>query len=490
MTINYSSDNDIIIPTQHNTTYRGLGGDDTYIITRAIGDEAKINIVDTEGTNIIQLTEGLSILSSKFASTAFQIILSNNAEITINSSHKNLYEIGGNVTNGLIVDQNSYEDFIVYFGLNSLPSIKSIKGSTNVIIEGGELITNNKIFSWKIMNPESAGLDTSEVNNLMDFVKSEGSNTQAAILIRGSSIIAEYYADKSDKDSIVTSWSVAKSFTSTLIGIAIDEGYINSIEDPITDYLPEWKGQDQDKILLKHLLSMRSGMEDHGFVYVVNDMVSHSLDRDPIRPPGTAFRYSNEDSMLLGEIVQNATGISFQEYADKKLFNLIDVDETWWTDQEGSTISYASIDMTPREFAKFGLMIAQEGSWQGQQIVSSNWVELATSKYDDLMSYGFQWWTSETKDIDYPFFSAKGLDGQLIYVWPETDLVFVRFTTYNKIGDQDSSVVRINSIGDLEASYQQTETGNLNTIKLEELLYDIGDNLIMASDLISVSDFG
>ena len=490
MTINYSSDNDIIIPTQHNTTYRGLGGDDTYIITQAIGDEAKINIVDTEGTNIIQLTEGLSILSSKFASTAFQIILSNNAEITINSSHKNLYEIGGNVTNGLIVDQNSYEDFIVYFGLNSLPSIKSIKGSTNVIIEGGELITNNKIFSWKIMNPESAGLDTSEVNDLMDFVKSEGSNTQAAILIRGSSIIAEYYADKSDKDSIVTSWSVAKSFTSTLIGIAIDEGYINSIEDPITDYLPEWKGQDQDKILLKHLLSMRSGMEDHGFVYVVNDMVSHSLDRDPIRPPGTAFRYSNEDSMLLGEIVQNATGISFQEYADKKLFNLIDVDETWWTDQEGSTISYASIDMTPREFAKFGLMIAQEGGWQGQQIVSPDWVKLATSKYDDLMSYGFQWWTSETKDIDYPFFSAKGLDGQLIYVWPETDLVFVRFTTYNKIGDQDSSVVRINSIGDLEASYQQTETGNLNTIKLEELLYDIGDNLIMASDLISVSDFG
>jgi CubicO group peptidase (beta-lactamase class C family) len=324
----------------------------------------------------------------------------------------------------------------------------------------------------------------------MDFVKSEGSNTQAAILIRGSSIIAEYYADNFDKDSIVTSWSVAKSFTSTLIGIAIDEGYIKSIEDPITDYLPEWKGQDQDKILLKHLLSMRSGMEDHGFVYVVNDMISHSLDRDVIRPPEIAFRYSNEDSMLLGEIIQNATGMSFQEYADKKLFNLLDVNETWWTDQKGNTISYASIDMTPREFAKFGLMIAQEGSWQGQQIVSSDWVELATSKYDDLMSYGFQWWTSETGEIDYPFFSARGLDGQLIYIWPETDLVFVRFTTYKKIGDQDSSVVRINSVGDLEASYQQTETGNLNTIKLEELLYDIGDNLIMASDLIATNDFG
>ena len=175
-----------------------------YIITRAISDGAKINIVDTEGTNIIQLTEGLSISSSKFASTAFQITLSNNAEITISSSHKNLYEIGGNATTGLIVDQNSYEDFISFFGINSLPSLKSIKGLTNLIIEGEKLITNNKIFSWEIKNPESVGLDTNEVNDLMDFVKSEESNTQASILIRGSSIIAEYYADNFDRDNIVT----------------------------------------------------------------------------------------------------------------------------------------------------------------------------------------------------------------------------------------------------------------------------------------------
>ena len=490
MTINYGPDNDIIIPTQNNTTYRGLGGDDTYIITRAISDGAKINIVDTKGTNIIQLTEGLSIISSKFASTAFQITLSNNAEITINSSHKNLYEIGGNATTGLIVDQNSYQDFVINFGINSPPSNNSINGLSNVMIEDGRVVSSNKEFSWQTVNPESVGLDSSEVNALMDFVKSEGANTQAAILLKGSNIVAEYYAENYDEKNIVTSWSVAKSFTSTLIGIAIDEGYINSIEDPITDYLPEWKGQDQDKILLKHLLSMRSGMEDHGFVYVVPNMVSHSLDRDVIRPPETVFRYSNEDSMLLGEIIQNATGMPLQEYADKKLFNLIGVDEAWWTDQEGNTITYASIDMTPREFAKFGLMIAQEGSWQNQQIVSSDWIDLATSKYDNLMSYGFQWWTSEAEDIDYPFFSARGLDGQLIYILPETDLVLVRFTTYKKVGNQESSVVRINSTGDIEASYQQTETGNLNTIKLEELLYDVGDNLVMTSDLIITNDFG
>ena len=490
MAINYSSNNDIIIPTQDKTTYRGLSGDDTYIITNAINPGAEINIVDTDGNNIIQLTDGIIISSSKFSSTAFQLVLSNGSEITINSSHRNFYEIGGNQTAGIIVGQNNYADFAINFGINSFPTNGVINGRSNLTIEGDKIIPNKKSFSWQLKNPESIGLDTNEVENLMDFIKSDTSNTQAAILIKGSDIISEYYADGYNEESLVTSWSVAKSFTSTIIGIAIDEGYIESIEDPITKYLPEWRGQDQDKILLKHLLSMRSGMEDHGFVYILPDMVSHALDREVIRPPGEVFRYSNEDSMLLGEIIENATGVSFQEYADKKLFNLIDVNETWWSDQSGNTITYSSIDMTPREFAKFGLMIAQEGSWQNQQIVSEEWINISTTKYDDLMPYGFQWWTSETSKIDYPFFSAKGLDGQLIYIWPEIDLVLVRFTDYKKIGNQESSIVRISSSDGFEASYQQTETGNLNTIKLEELLYDVGDNLVMTADLTNISDFG
>ena len=99
----------------------------------------------------------------------------------------------------------------------------------------------------------------------MEFIKNPEFNTQAAILIVGNSIIAEYYNEDYDETSLATSWSVAKSFTSTLIGIAIDDGYISSIDDPITDYLPEWKGKDQDNILLKHLLAMQSGMVE-GFL--------------------------------------------------------------------------------------------------------------------------------------------------------------------------------------------------------------------------------
>ena len=486
MTINYSSGNDIIIPT-NNTTYRGLQGDDIYVISKAIPSDSSLSIVDTSGKNIIQLADGLEILSTKFSSSAFQITLSNGAIINISAADKNSYEIGGNITSGIEGEQKNYLEFSKLFGIQDFPKSGSVSGNANLVIKETSFSSNNIDFSWIEKSPESIGLDTIEVNKLMDFVKIPEFNTQAAILIQGNYIIAEYYGEGYDKSSLVTSWSVAKSFTSTLIGIAIDEGYINSINDPITDYLPEWKGKDQDNILLKHLLAMQSGMDDHPLAGVVfsTNMVKYSLDRDVLRPPETAFSYSNEDSMLLGEILENATGLSVQDYADKKLFNILEIEDKWWTDQAGNTVTYAGLDMNPRDFAKFGLMVAQDGKWENKEVVSSEWLETATNNYNDLAPYGFQWWTSNSPDEkDYNFFSAKGLDGQLIYVWPEIDLVFVRFTKYQHVGDKESSVVNF------PTSYQNTESGNLPTVKLEELLYDIGDNLILNSDIIVTNDFG
>ena len=486
MTINYSSGNDIIIPT-NNTTYRGLQGDDIYVISKAIPSGSSLSIVDTSGKNIIQLADGLEILSTKFSSSAFQITLSNGAIINISAADKNSYEIGGNITSGIQGEQKNYLEFSQLFGIQDFPKSGSVSGNANLVIKETSFSSNNIDFSWIEKSPESIGLDTIEVNQLMDFVKIPEFNTQAAILIQGNYIIAEYYGEGYDKSSLVTSWSVAKSFTSTLIGIAIDEGYINSINDPITNYLPEWKGKDQDNILLKHLLAMQSGMDDHPLAGVVfsTNMVKYSLDRDVLRPPETAFSYSNEDSMLLGEILENATGFSVQDYADKKLFNILEIEDKWWTDQAGNTVTYAGLDMNPRDFAKFGLMVAQDGKWENKEVVSSEWLETATNNYNDLAPYGFQWWTSNSpEEKEYDFFSAKGLDGQLIYVWPEIDLVFVRFTKYQHVGDKESSIVNF------PTSYQNTESGNLPTVKLEELLYDIGDNLVLNNDIIVTNDFG
>tara|TARA_B100000003_G_scaffold132479_1_gene118841 strand:- start:18 stop:725 length:708 start_codon:yes stop_codon:yes gene_type:complete len=223
-------------------------------------------------------------------------------------------------------------------------------------------------------------------------------------------------------------------------------------------------------------------MDDHPGVgvYFQGDMVSYSLDRDISRDPGISFSYSNEDSMLFSRIIENATGFDFQEYADTRLFDKLNIKETWWTDKSGNTLTYAGLDMTPREFAKFGLMIAQEGKWLDEQIVSESWVKEATTEFDNLASYGYQWWTSTisesglgtARQVDYPFFSALGLDGQYIYVWPEKDLVLVRFTKYQHQGNIESSVVDISS-----GTYHGTETGNMAIYNLENLFFAVGDNL-------------
>ena len=493
MTINYSQGSDLIVPS-NSDTYRGLSGDDVYILSKGLSSNAKINIVDTSGDNTIQFVDGFEISKTKFAKNAFQITLSNDSIVIINSAENYTYEIGGNSTTGEKGNLLSFSGLSRVLGIKELPDNGSISGDSNFIIADKELVSNSTNFEWAIKKPEDVGLYSQEVDALMDYLKIPFFKTQAAILIKDNNIIAEYYADGYDKEDLATSWSVAKSFSSTIIGIAIDEGYIDSVNDPITKYLPEWQGKPQDNITLENLLGMRSGMEDHAGigVYFQSDMVAYSLQREILRDPGESFQYSNEDSMLFGRIIENATGMTFQEYADSRLFDKLNIEETWWTDKAGNTLTYAGLDMTPREFAKFGLMIAQEGLWEGSQIVSESWIKDATTELDNLASYGYQWWTSTIsedglgliRDTEYPFFSALGLHGQYIYVWPEKDIVLVRFTNYTHLGDQNSSVVDIT-----KGTYHSTESGSVIVAQLEELLYAVGDN-IENQIVPSYSDFG
>ena len=493
MTLNYSYGNDIIVTTSSDT-YRGLSGDDIYIISKGLTPNSDINIIDTDGNNTIQLIDEINLKQIKISNDALQITIANNTKITINGANTFEFELSGNVTNGIKGILYNFDELINLLTQKKNTTEDIISISRSYIVNNGNLSLNENIFNWNITSPETLGIELTKVQKLIEYIKEPSLNTQAAILIQSNNIIAEYYADGYDKNDLVTSWSVAKSFSSTIIGIAIDEGYIASVDDSIALYLPEWNKEPQENISLKYLLGMRSGMDDHpGLgVYFQSDMVSYSLDREILREPGIVFSYSNEDSMLLGKIIENATGLDFQEYADSKLFDKFNINETWWTDKDGNTLTYAGLDMTPRDFAKFGLMIAQEGKWLGEQIVSESWVEEATSEFDNLASYGYQWWTSTISESglgslrqdDYPFFSALGLDGQYIYVWPEKDLVLVRFTKYQHQGNIDSSIVDIGA-----GTYHGTESGNMIITKLEDLFYAIGDNL---EDQITptYSDFG
>ena len=493
MSLNYTYGNDIIV-TKSSDTYRGLSGDDIYIISKGLSSNSDITIIDTSGKNIIQLVDDINFIQTKITKDALQITISNNTRITINGAERFQFELSGNITNAKEGSLYSFDEFTILLNEGKKINENIVSINKNFIIGEGKLLINENVFSWNIVSPEDLGIELTSVQELIDYIKEPSLNTQAAILIKGNNIIAEYYAEGYNKDDLVTSWSVAKSFSSTLIGIAIDEGYINSVDDSISLYLPEWKTKPQENISLKYLLGMRSGMDDHpGLgVYFQGDMVSYSLDREISREPGITFSYSNEDSMLFSRIIENATGLDFQEYADTRLFDKLNIKETWWTDKSGNTLTYAGLDMTPREFAKFGLMIAQEGKWIDEQIVSQSWIKEATTEFDNLASYGYQWWTStisesglgRARQDDYPFFSALGLDGQYIYIWPEKDLVLARFTKYQHQGNIESSVVDIGA-----GTYHGTQSGNMAIYELENLFYALGDNL---EDQIvpTYSDFG
>lgn len=296
--------------------------------------------------------------------------------------------------------------------------------------------------SWDTHDAAALGVAQSGVNAALDYAFAEGRNTQGVVIIKNGVIIGERYAQGANKETLATSWSTGKSFASTLIGIAEDEGDIASIDDPAETYLPTWVGTDREAITIRAILEMRSGLglasdDTTDFAIYVNggDQLAYALDRVPETTPRTNnWVYLNSDSMLLSGIIENATGQNVLDYADGKLFSKIGMTATWWTDVQGHALTYCCIDATTRDFARFGLLFARGGKWGNTQVVSEAWVDKATATSVSLLadaSYGLHWWVNP--ELDY-FYSA-GMDKNHIYIFPQYDLVIVRNSVYTRTGD-------------------------------------------------------
>ena len=297
--------------------------------------------------------------------------------------------------------------------------------------------------SWITATPDSVGMDAAKLQQAIDYAfndvmvdgKLMPQNTQGLVIIRHGAIVAEKYASGSAKDSIATSWSTAKSFTSALMGIAIDKGYVSSEYVPAAEFITEWAGDDRKNMTIKNLLQMSSGLieggtssygdgtimyiglEDEEGVSDPNrpvDNVLYSIDRaiDPNRAPWLGATYSwsyqNADSQLLGEIIERATNTS-------------------------------CLDMTTRNFARFGLLYAREGKWNAEQIVSQEWVVNSTARSVWLSDsipygYGYQWWADDSSD----WFFSVGSRMNNIYIHPGLDIVVVRNSSLELIGEGKS----------------------------------------------------
>jgi CubicO group peptidase (beta-lactamase class C family) len=304
----------------------------------------------------------------------------------------------------------------------------------------------NPYKEFEVVTPEEAGMDPAILEGARTYAFDPAKNTQGVVVLRRGKLVAEWYAEGRDADSFGASWSMAKSFTSALIGIALEEGAIPSLDQPVADYIPEWVGTDHEDITLEHLLTMSSGLDwiesysaDGGPSDVI-DMVMASepltvaIDQPILHPVGTVFNYSSGDTMMLSRVIEDATGMSVGEYAEAKLFSRIGIAPAdWWRDVGGTTLTYCCLDMSSRDFARFGQLFLDGGRWNGKQVVPASWVTASTTPSPAYVGYGYKWWlTGKTSALPDDTYSARGHDGQFIYVVPSLELVVVRNGLYYK----------------------------------------------------------
>jgi CubicO group peptidase (beta-lactamase class C family) len=262
--------------------------------------------------------------------------------------------------------------------------------------------------------------------------------TVALLVIQDDRLLLERYGDGYDRASICTSFSVAKSVTSALIGIALDERLLHALDDPLIRFLPELRDAFWQSIRLRHLVSMRSGLRynSRGFLpWQDEPRVYYSLDLRRLasraqyeEPPGRRFHYNNYNVILLGMVLERVTSAPISRYLEDKIWKPLGMEypASWSLDSEECGMEKMESGLNARaiDFAKFGRLYLRGGEWNGRQIVPERWVLESTTRDQLVRNYKYLWWLPDQGRRRY---MAVGNLGQFIYVAPDRNAVIVRF---------------------------------------------------------------
>jgi len=289
--------------------------------------------------------------------------------------------------------------------------------------------------TWRTSTPEEQGMDSQKLDQMLAAIQEKHLNFHSLLVIRNGYLVSETYFGSYQRDTRHELYSCTKSFVSTLIGIAIDKGYIDGTDHRILDFFSDRMfantSRQKDDMTLEDVLTMRAGLDweegDPAYraMYQSPDWVKFVLDKPMSQPPGSQFNYCSGCSHLLSAILQQTTGMKTRDFAEQYLFKPLSISNAIWeTDATGIPIGGWGLQLTPRDMAKLGYLYLQDGEWNGRQIVSTSWVENATQSHtetDSDLSYGYQWWTVPSLGA----YAALGLYGQTILVVPGSDLIIV-----------------------------------------------------------------
>ena len=285
---------------------------------------------------------------------------------------------------------------------------------------------------WATSTPEEQGMDSERLVKGVDYLMEQVRfDIHSLTVIRNGNIVTDAYFHPFVEDELHALASVTKSFISTLVGIAIDKGHIEAVDQPVLDLFPDRSvanvDVDKEAMTIADLLTMSSGLEcTEGSSFITTmqmvgspDWVQFALDLPMADPPGTRWVYCNPGSHLLSALVTETTGMSTEEFASEHLFGPLGItDMVWSTDPQGYSLGYADLIMGPHDLAKLGYLYLHGGEWDGQQLLGSDWVTAATTPGVSA-EYGYQWWLGPA------WFYADGWGGQRMSIFPGMDLIVV-----------------------------------------------------------------
>ena len=347
-------------------------------------------------------------------------------------------------------------------GGGAQPATPSPDQSAPVVIQFGS--------AWEEASLADVGMEAGPIDELLKLLHTQEHEYHSLLVVRdGKLVVEEYWAGQDadlsayefgladpvafDRDTPHFQASVTKSITSILVGIAIDEGFLQGVDEKIFSFFPEYadlSAGGKEKLTLAHMLTMGTGIpwdESYPYTDIRNDLNRMWHDTDPIRvvlekpaiaAPTTRFLYNSGTTNLLGEIVRRGTGMSVVEFAEQNLFGPLGISTYEWVGFEHDpemALASSGLYLRPRDMAKLGQLYLQQGMWNGEQIVSRHWVENSVKRWvsippsargsDHASGYGYQWWLEEYDGGQIEAYSARGHGLQFIVVLPDLNMVVV-----------------------------------------------------------------
>ena len=296
---------------------------------------------------------------------------------------------------------------------------------------------------WKLSFPTEQGLDSIILMKLDSRIENELPHFRSLLIARNGYLIFEKYYHGASANEFQNLHSVTKSITSALIGIALNEGYITSLDDKVIDYYPDCKDSINDSrvndIKIRHLLTMSSGIDEIPTMFAKGESNPNqtTLKKDLIFDPGSNFKYSSPSSHLLAGILNKTTGKSVLDYARDKLLKPMGIKTViWYKDHDGLEYGCGSSLWKARDILKFGQLYLNHGMWDQNQLIPPEYVNESTKKhisgtfYVKQVNYGYLWWISE---IDgFKVFSAEGYGSQILRVIPGLNMVILCTSDWNQ----------------------------------------------------------